>query len=60
VNAGKFLKNHDAGIMLLGGITYLISRFGFDIVYPFIQKKQFDFLDKNTMLTLSLNLATLN
>lgn len=34
----------------LDGLEYLVSRFGFEVVYAFIQEKRFDFLEAGAVL----------
>ncbi len=56
----KFLKANNAGIVLLDGLEYLISVFGFDAVYRFIQEKRFDFLENGALLLIPVNMAALS
>ncbi|MCW3989192.1 MAG: PAS domain S-box protein [Candidatus Bathyarchaeota archaeon] len=48
----RFLAESEAPVVvLLDGLEYLVSRFGFDAVYTLIQEKRFDFLEaKGVML----------
>lgn len=46
-------------VVLLNGLEYLISRFGFDTVYRMLQDKRFDFLKTNAILLAPVNLETL-
>jgi len=55
----EFLKTNDMAVVLLDGVEYLIAKNGFDPFYRFIQEKRFDFLEKNALLLIHLNLATL-
>jgi len=55
----NFLKK-GGGIVLLDGLEYLISRFGFEAVYKMLQEKRFDFLEKDSILLVSLDLETLS
>jgi GAF domain-containing protein len=54
----KFLESGE-GVVLLDGLEYLISRFGFDSVYSFVQEKRFEFLQSNAVLLVPLNMATI-
>jgi len=36
----QFLESYEAPVVLLDGLEYLISRFGFNTVYNFIQEKR--------------------
>ncbi len=55
----KFLKN-GGGVVVLGGLEYLISRFGFNSVFMMIQEKRFEFLEVGATLLVPINLATLD
>jgi PAS domain S-box-containing protein len=55
----KFL-NAGGGIVLLHGLEYLISRFGFNSVYKMLQEKHFEFLDAGAILLVPVNLETLD
>ena len=44
----QFLETGE-GVVLFDGLEYLISRFGFDSVYSFVQEKWFDFLESLTV-----------
>ena len=55
----KFLKN-GGGVVVLGGLEYLISRFGFNPVFMMIQEKRFEFLEAGATLLVPINLATLD
>ncbi len=52
----NFLKD-DGGVVLLDGLEYLASMFGFDAVYRFIQEKRFDFLSFGALLLVPINMA---
>jgi hypothetical protein len=54
----RFLESGE-GVVLLDGLEYLISRFGFDAVYSFIQEKRFDFLSSKAVLLVPLEMRTL-
>lgn len=54
----EFIKA-DGGIVLLGGLEYLISRFGFNPVYKLLQDKRFDFNQAKAILLVPINLETL-
>jgi putative methionine-R-sulfoxide reductase with GAF domain len=54
----RFLESGE-GVVLLDGLEYLISRFGFDAVYSFIQEKRFDFLRSKAVLLVPLNMETI-
>jgi len=55
----KFLKN-GGGVVVVGGLEYLISRFGFNSVFMMIQEKRFEFLEAGATLLVPINLATLD
>ena len=55
----KFLKN-GGGVVVLGGLEYLISRFGFNPVFMMIQEKRFEFLEAGATLLVPINLTTLD
>ena len=48
------------GVVLLDGLEYLVSRFGFDPVYSFIQEKRFDFLEAGAVLLMPFDPRTLS
>jgi PAS domain S-box-containing protein len=54
----KFLKN-GGGVVVMGGLEYLISRCGFNPVFMMIQEKRFEFLEAGATLLVPINLATL-
>ncbi len=54
-----FLKANKSGIVLLDGLEYLVTRFGFEAVYSFIQEKRFDFLEAGAVLLMPVNMSTL-
>lgn len=55
----RFLESGE-GVVLLDGLEYLISRFGFDTVYSFIQEKRFDFLRSKAVLLVPLEMNILD
>jgi PAS domain S-box-containing protein len=55
----KFLKK-GGGVVVLGGLEYLITRFGFNPVFMMIQEKRFEFLETEATLLVPINLATLD
>ena len=55
----RFLSDHEEAVVLLDGLEYLVTRFGFDLVYQFIQEKRFDFLEARAVLLVPLDPATL-
>ena len=55
----KFLKS-GGGAVLLDGLEYLISRFGFNIVYIFLQEKHIEFLAAGAILLAPVNMETLD
>ncbi len=55
----KFLKN-DGCFVVLGGLEYLISRYGFNPVFMMIQEKRFEFLESKATLLIPVNLETLD
>lgn len=54
------LLEEGGGVVLLDGLEYVISRFGFDPVYAFIQEKRFDFLEADAVLLIPLDPTTLS
>ena len=56
----EFLRANSSGVVLLDGLEYLVSTFGFDAVYRFIQEKRFDFLEGGALLLMPVDLATLS
>ena len=54
----KFLKN-GGGVVVMGGLEYLISRCGFNPVFMMIQEKRFEVLEAGATLLVPINLATL-
>ncbi|MGF3522373.1 MAG: DUF835 domain-containing protein, partial [Candidatus Bathyarchaeia archaeon] len=56
----EFLSIHRDGVVLLDGLEYLISMFGFDAVFRLIQEKRFDFLENGAVLLVPMDVATLN
>ena len=55
----RFLESGE-GVVLLVGLEYLITRFGFEVVYSFIQEKRFDFLRSKTVLLVPVDMRTLD
>jgi hypothetical protein len=55
----KFLKA-GGGAVLLGGLEYLISRFGFNTVYMMLQEKHIEFLETGAVLLVPVNMETLD
>ena len=55
----KFVKA-DGGVVLLDGLEYLISRFGFSPVYMMLQEKKIEFLEAGAVLLVTLNTESLN
>lgn len=55
----KFLKK-GGGVVVLGGLEYLISRYGFNAVFMLIQEKRFEFLGAGSTLLVPVNLETLD
>ena len=55
----KFLKSK-GGVVVLGGLEYLISRCGFNPVFLMIQEKRFEVLEAGATLLVPINLATLD
>lgn len=53
----EFLKNNRKSIVLLDGLEYLMSRFGFDIIYKFLQEKRFQFIESDSVFILPVDLA---
>jgi hypothetical protein len=54
----KFLKS-GGGVVLLDGLTYLISRFGFNTVYMCLQEKKIEFLEAGATFLVHVNMETL-
>lgn len=59
ITLSEFLESGE-GVVLFDGLEYLISRFGFDSVYRFVQEKRFDFLESEAVLLVPLEMKTLN
>ena len=55
----KFIKA-GGGVVLLDGLEYLISRFGFNTVFMCLQETKIEFLKAGAVLLISLNLETLD
>jgi len=55
----EFLKMNSMALILLDGSEYLIAKNGFEPFYRFIQEKRFDFIEKNALLLIHLDLETL-
>jgi hypothetical protein len=55
----KFV-NAGAGVVLLDGLEYLISRFGFNNVYMCLQEKKIEFLEAGAVLLVPINFETLD
>jgi PAS domain S-box-containing protein len=55
----KFLKD-GGGVVVMGGLEYLISRCGFNPVFMMIQEKRFEFLEAGATLLVPINLETLD
>jgi hypothetical protein len=55
----KFVKA-GGGVVLLDGLEYLISRFGFNTVYMMLQEKHIEFLAAGTVLLVPVNMETLD
>jgi hypothetical protein len=55
----KFVKA-GGGVVLLDGLEYLISRFGFNAVYMMLQEKKIEFLKAGAVLLVPLNMETLD
>lgn len=47
------------GVVLLDGLEYLITRFGFEPVYSFIQEKRFDFIEADAVLLVPIDMEIL-
>jgi hypothetical protein len=47
-------------IVLLDGLEYLISRFGFDTVFNFIQEKRLNMLEAEAIMLVPFDLVTIN
>jgi hypothetical protein len=54
----KFVKA-GGGVVLLDGLEYLISRFGFNTVYMMLQEKKIEFLEARAVLLVPVNLESL-
>jgi hypothetical protein len=55
----RFLKA-GGGAVLLDGLEYLISRFGFNTVYMCLQEKHIEFLEAGAVLLVPVNMETLD
>jgi len=55
----QFLES-GRGVVLFDGLEYLITRFGFETVYRFIQEKRFDILESGAVLIVPLDMETLD
>jgi hypothetical protein len=55
----KFVKA-GGGVVLLDGLEYLISRFGFNTVYMCLQEKKIEFLETGAVLLVPVNMETLD
>lgn len=55
----KFIKD-GGGVVVLGGLEYLISRFGFNPVFILIQEKRFEILETGGTLLIPVNMETLD
>ncbi len=55
----KFLRA-GGGAVLLDGLEYLVSRFGFNTVYMCLQEKHIEFLEAGAVLLVPVNMETLD
>jgi hypothetical protein len=55
----KFVKA-GGGVVLLDGLEYLVSRFGFNTVYMCLQEKKIEFLEAGAVLLVPVNMETLD
>jgi hypothetical protein len=55
----KFVRT-GGGAVLLDGLAYLISRFGFNTVYMCLQEKKIEFLESGAVLLVPVNMETLD
>ncbi|MEM3598417.1 MAG: PAS domain S-box protein, partial [Candidatus Hadarchaeum sp.] len=53
---GEFIRNNRGSIVLLDGLEYLVSRFGFDMTYKFLQEKRFQFIENDAILLMPVEL----
>jgi len=53
----EFIKNNRDSIVLLDGLEYLMSRFGFDMIYKFLQEKRFNFIESGAVFLLPVDLG---
>lgn len=53
----EFLRLHGEGVILLDGLEYMVSVFGFDAVFRLIQEKRFDFLENGSVLLVPVDVA---
>ncbi|MCX8150837.1 MAG: DUF835 domain-containing protein [Candidatus Bathyarchaeota archaeon] len=56
----RFLNVYKRGVVLLDGLEHLISTYGFETVYQFIQEKHFDLLEHDSFLLMPMNLDALS
>ena len=55
----KFLEK-GGGVVVLAGLEYLVSRYGFNPVFMMLQEKRFEFLETGATLLIPINLETLD
>ncbi|NIO37446.1 PAS domain S-box protein, partial [Candidatus Bathyarchaeota archaeon] len=60
LSLGKFLKNNGKSIVLLSGLEYLISRFGFPTIFKFIQEKRLDAFEVNSTILFPVHIEALD
>ncbi len=53
----EFLNKNEAGVVLLDGLEYLVSVFGFDSVYKLLQEIRFEFLEHRSLLLVSAQIV---
>jgi PAS domain S-box-containing protein len=59
VTVTKFLEN-GGGVIILGGLEYLVSRNGFNPVFMMIQEKRFEVLEAEATLLVPVSMETLD
>ena len=59
IAVAKFLKA-GGGVVLMDGLEYLISRFGFNPVYRCLQEKRIEFMEAGAVLLVPFNMETLD
>ncbi|MGC8817076.1 MAG: PAS domain S-box protein [Candidatus Hadarchaeum sp.] len=56
----EFVREHRGSVVLLSGLSYLVSRAGFENVFKFLQEKRFLFMENEANLLIPVDLSTLS